>query len=234
MSAEQVQRMHTPEAQLKGAITRLRKSLESGDPDIRQHAREQLAELGLLDQQTQVGYQDPGVVHEEDAEVLEILAEPHDQRNYPELLANIRHQLEHTRKLYNEALTDSERGVRQRRINMLLKAERLVLAAEKIKPELRTFGCIESPQALIRGNDTGLPTFQFSKFTYSTSDPLVIARLLDYMQDKHPSDPPIMEIHPQDVALVSDETGQFVSWANGLTADESIRNSQMPIRRARR
>lgn len=225
--------LHTPDAQLKGVITRLRNLLDSDDPEIRQKAQSQLADLGLLEQRAPTaGAQDPGITHEEDAEVLDILTTPYDQRNYPELLQNIRHQQEHIRKLYNEALTDSERGVRLRRIRMLQHAERLVMAAQKIAPELRTFGCVTSSGVRIPGNDTGLPTIQFRKHVYSTSDPLAIARLLDYMQHKHPTDPVIRERNPRDVALVDSATGEFITWADGLEADEQIRESGGRIRRA--
>lgn len=226
---------HSTKARLNNGMTRISKVLEeTEDPAEREALRRQILEDLGIDVESRVAEDDAPIEREEDEEVLSLLRQTANDRDYSFLLEMLENQEKATTKLLAEATTDSERGVRMRRLAMIQKAKRLVTAAKQIKPELRTFGCTQSRMVRIPGNDTGLPTIQFRYHTYSTSDPLAIAMLLDYITNKHPTDPPIRERNPGDVALVDSSTGEFMSWVNGMEADEIIKESGGRLRRSYR
>lgn len=216
--------LNTPKARFKGAVTSL-KNLKEQISDEEYQA----ALRTLLDLPDEAGSE---VVYASDAEAIQILAEgKEEQRDYDALLTTLETQMEHTRDFWNRATSDADRSAYGRRLRSLEYMHKITRAASTVKAEPRTFGCRYSPTMKISGRQTGFPDIPFHHHTFTTEDPLLIARILDYMENKEPSDPVVENLPPGYVALVEDRGGTFAQWIDGKQAEDVIATSRGMFRR---
>lgn len=218
--------MHSHEAQIKNGLTRLGKVWADLDDEGR-------AALMSRVQAELVGEAEEGQPAFDDSEAIAILtAQKHQKRDYHALLETFRTQAEEASRLRMQATDDSQRRYYAGVINDLNELTRIVEAATKIPEETRTFGCEQLPRNRVSGRNTGFPDIQFRYHTYTTNDPLEVARLLDYMENPKPGDAQIEQLTPGDVAILNSDSGKVIQWANGLQANDIIRRSNNAFRRA--
>lgn len=223
--AERARRnLQSVESQAKNAKSRLEKALAEASDD------ERAAIIAEFEALLRGGEAAPE--HDDSAAIKILSDKAHEQRDYATLLRGFRQQAEVAEELQAKAESDSARAYHARRIRTLNYLTRIVEAAMTIPAEPRTFGCRKLPRNKISGRDTGFPDIQFRYHTYTTSDPLEIARLLDYMTNPGPGDPPIEPLNTGDVAILNRDTSEVVMFVNGLQADDIIRNSGGTLRRA--
>lgn len=217
--------LHSSEAQFKNGFTRIGKAFESAGEEEKAAMRAEL--LAMLD-----GGEGDLIAPPDDSKAIEILArqEPND-RDYDAMLRSFQEQAKVAEEQQARAGSDTERQHHARRIKNLNYFAKLTEAAKEIPAEPRTFGCRRLPRNLISGRDTGFPDIQFKYHTYTTSDPLEIARLLDYMTNPSAGDATIEALNAGEVAIISHDTGQVVMFENGLRANDIIASSSNQFRR---
>lgn len=217
--------LNTPEARFKGAVTSLKNLKEKVSEEEYQAALRE-----LLDLPEEVGDE---VVYASDSEAIEVLrqGQQEEERDYTRLLASLEHQIAEVEDLWTRATAQNDRNAYQRRLHSLRYMIRVVEAATKIAPGERIFGCRKSATMTISGRNTGFPDIKFRYHTFRTSDPLLVARLLDYIENPLPGDPPIEPRRPGDVALVDDKSGRFSQWVPGRDAEDVIATSRGAFRR---
>lgn len=222
-------RMNRPAAKVKNVRTRLTNLLEDMDQDSPEfHAlQEEFAEILRLKQGS------PDVVSvDSDDEALRILRAPHvETRDYDALIASLDAEIREQLRLYNQAASSEVRAHHSRRVDSLKRLLPVVEAAKTIPPGTRTFGCRKYPRLKISGRESVFPDVQFTFHTVTTDDPLVIARLLDYMANPLPGDPLIEVRRNGDVALVNDRNGEFGQWVHVDEAEDVIRTMNGSVRR---
>lgn len=216
--------LHSVSAQVKNAKTRLLNAYEQAGEDERAAMRADFPGIFESDEEKPAAH--------DDSRAIEILAEASlEKRDYTAMLKSFQAQARTAEEQQARAASDTERQHYARRIKNLNYFAKLVEAAMEIPAEPRTFGCRGLPRNLVSGRDTGFPDIQFKYHTYTTSDPLKIARLLDYMTNPSPGDAPIEALNTGDVAIINHDTGKVVMFENGLKANDIIGSSNNQFRR---
>ena len=213
-------------SQVKNAKSRLEKALGQ--------AGEEEREAIIAEFRTLLGGAEEEVAPEyDDSAAIKILSDAaHQKRDYDVFLRGFQEQAKVAEELQARAESDSARAYHARRIRTLNYLTRIVEAAMTLPEEPRTFGCRLLPRNKVSGRDTGFPDIQFRYHTYTTSDPLEIARLLDYMTNPSAGDAQIETLNAGDVAILNRDTSQVVMFVNGMQADDIVKNSGGTLRRA--
>lgn len=221
--------LHSPKGQMNQVLTRSKNLLEKIDRDSPEYQdflrelKETIPDLGGVDP-------NEPVVYEEDAEAVEVLSQP--ERNHVDIdmvISSLEHEIAENKRLYIEADSEQKRNYRAMRLESLNHRLNICKAAKKVKPETRAFGCKEAGTLRVGTADTVFPVIRFKKHMFTTDDPLLIARLLDYIErDERPR----IEIRrPGEVALVNSNNGLFGQWINANDAEDVIRTTGGTFRR---
>lgn len=227
--ADAVSRMNKPVKQAKGVMTRLTNLLGGMDKDSPEFAQLQ-AEIAEL---VGVGQSSPDeVTVASDEGALEILRRDQNKaRDYDGMIESMEKEKAEQFRLYQQATSNEVRNAHSMRIDTLADLQRIVEAAKHIEPGKRTFGCRDVGGLRVSGRDSVFPDVKFSRHTVTTEDPLVIARLLDYIENPGPGDPRIEVRNVGDVALINDQSGKFGQWVPANEAEDVIRSMGGTLRR---
>lgn len=242
--ARQKRKPRSAAAQAKSATGMLRAAIERAGDEDQDEIKELLASLGVDLPSRTVPAPLPDDLTPDGVVLTEASDEPRPGPTVEDDMAAIS-QLEQLIKVRTKQAdkewtnADNEnvqRNILSAKNSMLEMLPVLELAKEIAQQDggrrLRKFGCRESRRLTVSGRYV-IPDIKFRAHRYSTSNPVEIARLLHYIDNRSSGDYEIVEIDVDAEVLVSGNTGEFRGFFPGLSIEQIIKDGQGSFKRAR-